>query len=234
MPSASRTGNLLLDALPPDAREHATTGAHTRPIIPGEEIVSIGDTVEAVFFPLKGTLSILAEPDDETIVEASSIGNEGAADVFAAIGALKVAHRMIGQVPGEMLVTDAKRFADVAAEQGRSQTLVFSYIQALYSQAAISTACNAKHLTEQRAARWLLQTHDRVEGDTFELKQEFLAFMLGVTRPSVSLAAETLKAAALIRYSRGTITVLDREGLESVACKCYEQIRLQYSSFVEL
>jgi CRP-like cAMP-binding protein len=86
----------------------------------------------------------------------------------------------------------------------------------------------------ERAARWLLQTHDRADGDTFQLKHEFLAFMLGTARPTVSLAAETLKAAGLIDYTRGVVTVRDREGLESVACSCYEQIRRQYSTLVEL
>jgi CRP-like cAMP-binding protein len=106
--------------------------------------------------------------------------------------------------------------------------------KALYAQAAISAGCNAKHHIEQRAARWLLQTHDRVDSDTFQLKQEFLAFMLGSARPTVSLTAAALRAEGLLDYTRGVVTILDRGGLEAKACSCYEQIRRQYSLLVQL
>jgi CRP-like cAMP-binding protein len=231
---APRTGNLLFDAFAPNVRADLLARAQTRPIEPDEELVTVGDEVRSMFWPTNGTLSILAEPDDDAIVEASSIGREGAADVFAALGSLRAAHRLIGQVPGEMLVIDAKVMLDHVSEPGRTQRLIFSYIQALYGQAAISAACNAKHHVDQRAARWLLQTNDRVDGDTFALKQEFLAYMLGVERPTVSLAAQTLKRAGLIEYSRGRVTILDRLGLESVSCACYEQIRKHYSLLVQL
>jgi CRP-like cAMP-binding protein len=228
------TGNLLLDALPPDVRSDVLVGSTTRTVPSGQVLVEIGDEVEVAFFPRSGTLSTLAEPDDESTVEASSTGNEGAADVFAALGTLRAAHRLIGQVPAEVIVVEAKRLRHHAFQQGRPQELMFGYIQALYTQAGTSAACNAKHSVEQRAARWLLQTHDRVHGDTFELKQEFLAYMLGVARPSVSLASESLKHAGLIDYSRGVITIRNRQGLEAVACACYEVIRRAYADLVAL
>jgi hypothetical protein len=99
---------------------------------------------------------------------------------------------------------------------------------------AISAACNAVHHLNERCARWLLMTHDRVEEDTFDLKQEFLAVMLGVQRPSVSIAAGTLQEAGLISYRRGGITIRDREGLEEATCPCYELIRAEYSRLVPL
>ena len=133
-----------------------------------------------------------------------------------------------------MFVIGHDALSECMSADERTKTLIFSYVQALYSQTALSAACNAKHHVDQRAARWLLQTHDRIDGDTFFLKQEFLAFMIGVTRPSVSLAAETLQKAGLIDYARGTMTVRDRLGLESVACACYEQIRAVYSHLVRL
>jgi CRP-like cAMP-binding protein len=230
----TRTGNLLLDAFPPDVHEALMAGSSVRNIRAGEVFVQVGDDVTEAFFPTSGTLSLLAEPDDESIVEASSIGREGAADVFAALGALKSVHRLIGQVPGEAIVVNAKMLRDTALVPGRPQTLIFSYIQALFAQAAISVACIGKHYVDQRAARWLLQTHDRADGDAFQLKQEFLAFMLGTARPTVSLAAATLKNAGLIDYKRAVVTIVDRDGLEAAACSCYEQIRKQYSLLVEL
>jgi CRP-like cAMP-binding protein len=229
-----RTGNLLLDAFPPDVREAMLVGSRVRRFDAGDAFVDVGDDVTETYFPTSGTLSLLAEPDAESIVEAGTIGYEGAADVFAALGALRSVHRMIGQVPGEVIVVEGKLLRAHALEPGRPQTLLFSYIQALFAQAAISVACIGKHTANERAARWLLQTHDHVHGNTFELKQEFLAFMLGASRPTVSLAAETLKAAGLIDYRRGNVSVLNREGLESVSCSCYEQIRKQYSTLVEL
>src|SRR5918993_3108078 len=220
--ASSKTGNLLLDALEPAVRTSLLADAEHRSIDVWGEYVTVGQDVRSVCFPTSGSLSLLAEPDEDTIVEAATIGREGAGDIFVALGALDASHRMIGQIEGEMFVVCVDDLSECISADKRTKTLIFSYIQALYSQTALSAACNARHLVDQRAARWLLQSHDRVEEDTFFLKQEFLAFMLGVTRPSVSLAAETLQAAGLIGYARGTITVRDREGLENVACACYE------------
>ena len=232
--SSEKTGNLLLDALNPDARKTLLYDANRRDIDLWGEYVIPGQDVRSVFFPVTGSLSLLAEPDDETIVEAATIGREGATDLFGALGGLRVTHRVIGQLEGAMFEIRADALSELVSTDDRTKTLLFSYIQAQYSQTALSAACNAKHHVDQRAARWLLQSHDRVQGDTFLLKQEFLAFMLGVARPSVSLAAATLQSAGLITYVRGTITVRDRLALENVACACYEQIRAAYSALVQL
>ena len=106
--------------------------------------------------------------------------------------------------------------------------LVNRYSQAYLTQAAQGAACNRLHGIEQRCARWLLMTHDRVAGDEFPLKQQFLAEMLGVRRAGVSVAASALQEAALIRYSRGAVQVLDRDGLEAASCECYAVIRRQF------
>ena len=229
-----RTGNLLLDAMPSDVRGCFVAASRVRRVDPGQTLAGVGEDVRETYFPTSATLSILAEPDEATTVEASTVGREGAADIFAALGALKSAQRLIGQVPGDVLALDTKVLRDEVAAPGRTQTLIFSYIQALYAQAAISAACNAKHHIEQRAARWLLQTHDRADDATFELKQEFLAFMLGAARPTVSLTAAALRAEGLLTYARGVVTICDRDGLEGKACSCYEQIRRQYSLLVQL
>ena len=232
--SSHRIGNLLFDALPPETRARFVDGAVIEAIEPGREYVGLGDEVRWSFFPMSGAMSILAQPDERTTVEASTVGREGAADAFASIGSLKARHRMIGQVAGEVLRMEAKLLIEEVSHPGRTQTLIFSYIQALYSQAAISAACNAQHNVTERAARWLLASHDRVDADSFGLKQEFLAYMLGVGRPTVSIAAGTLKTAGLIDYQRGSVTIRDRQGLEAAACACYEQIRLQYSELIDL
>jgi hypothetical protein len=120
------------------------------------------------------------------------------------------------------------------SSQGRLQRLVHGYLQALFSQATLCVACNAVHHVAERCARWLLQAHDRVDGDTFNLTQEYLAAMLGTGRPAVSIAASALQEAGFIQYTRGSIAILARQGLESVACQCYEDIRSEYSRLVPL
>ena len=130
---------------------------------------------------------------------------------------------LIGQIEGEMIEVPIDDFVEAMNGRGRLRALVHGYMEAVFLHSSINTACNALHHVNQRCARWLLQSHDRVDGDTFGLKQEFLAVMLGVTRPSVSVAAETLQSAGLITYKRGTLTILDRFALEEAACPCYNR-----------
>jgi CRP-like cAMP-binding protein len=101
------------------------------------------------------------------------------------------------------------------------ERLLLRYALALFDQSAQHAACNRLHALEERCARWLLMTHDRVDGDVLPLKQQFLAEMLGVHRPAVTLAAGALQRAGVIRYTRGKVTVLDRPALERASCECY-------------
>jgi CRP-like cAMP-binding protein len=110
--------------------------------------------------------------------------------------------------------------------------LLLRYTQATLTELGQSLACNRVHLLEERCARWLLMTHDRVPGDHFDLTQEFLAEMLGVRRPSVSMTASILQRAGFIRYNRGRIEILDRAGLESAACECYGVIAREYERLI--
>jgi CRP-like cAMP-binding protein len=110
------------------------------------------------------------------------------------------------------------------SESARFERLLYRYALALFDQAAQHAACNRLHALEERCARWLLMTHDRVDGDVLPLKQQFLAEMLGVHRPAVTLAAGALQKAGVIRYTRGKVTVLDREALENASCECYRII----------
>jgi CRP-like cAMP-binding protein len=126
----------------------------------------------------------------------------------------------------------AAAFSALANQGGVLQGLLQRYTQALFSQIAQSSACNRLHTIDQRCARWLLQTHDRVSSDEFPLTQEFLAQMLGVQRSSVNGAAGALQERGVIRYSRGVITILDREGLEAAACECYRVIAGEFARLI--
>jgi CRP-like cAMP-binding protein len=229
------TGNLLLDALPASVREELLVDDQPRAIAAGDVWRSPGDAVKTVAFPLTGTLSLIAEQGQgEHRVEVATIGNEGAADVFSAIGSRVAPLLLLAQVTGEAYEVPIDRFLSAHADSAELRRLIRGYIEALVVQTSMSTLCQAAHHLNERCARWLLDTHDRVESDTFELKQEFLAMMLAVQRPSVSIAAGTLQASGVISYRRGTITIVDREGLENAACACYEEVRSAYSRLVPL
>jgi CRP-like cAMP-binding protein len=230
-PSA-RTGNLLLDALGLDERTAVLSDASRRPITVGDVLLRPGDPIVYVPFPTIGTLSMVAQPDD-IAVEAATIGREGAASIHSALGSRVASQVLESQVKGEMITVGIERFAKQAGE-GRFQELVFGYLEAMVVQISLTAACNAIHHLNQRCARWLLQSHDRVNTDTFGLTQEYLGVMLGVQRPSVSIAQRTLQEAGCITFQRGSITVVDREALEAAACPCYELIRTEYSRLVPL
>jgi CRP-like cAMP-binding protein len=227
------TGNLLLDALSEDERALLLTEARTKPIEVGAALFRPGDAIGYVPFPLRGTISMLAQPDGTGPVEAATIGREGAGSLHSALGSRRASQELIGQVDGEFIAVGIELFSK-QANQGQLQSLVYGYLEALVVQISLSAACNAVHHLNQRCARWLLQTHDRVDSDTFGLTQEYLGVMLGVQRPSVSIAQRTLRAAGCISFRRGSITVTDREALEAAACPCYEMIRAEYSRLVPL
>jgi CRP-like cAMP-binding protein len=224
---------MLLDALVGDERALLLAEARTKPIEVGRVLFRPGDAIGYVAFPTHGTLSMLAQPNDSTPVEAATIGREGAASLHSALGSRRATQELVGQVDGEMITVGIERFVK-QAQEGQLQSLLYGYLEALVVQISLSAACNAMHHLNQRCARWLLQTHDRVDSDTFGLTQEYLGIMLGAQRPSVSIAQRTLQAAGCISFRRGSITVVDREALEAAACPCYEMIRAEYSRLVPL
>jgi CRP-like cAMP-binding protein len=228
-----RTGNLLLDALSVEERSRLLADARSRDFVVGDVMYRPGDPVTYVAFPTSGTLSMLAQPDDAQPVEAATIGLEGAASLHSALGSRRATQELVGQVDGRIITVGVEVFNKEAAED-HFRDLVFGYLEALVVQISLTAACNAVHHVTQRCARWLLQTHDRVTSDTFGLTQEYLGVMLGVQRPTVSIAQGTLRIAGCITFRRGSITVTDREGLEAATCPCYETIRTEYSRLVPL
>ncbi len=179
-----------------------------------------------VYFPETAVLSIISRMHDGGAVEVGTIGNEGMGGIGAFLGAGAGINETIAQIPGAARRVDATAFAKGANERPAMRTLLQRYTESYLTQVAQTAACNRLHGIEQRCARWLLMTHDRVgSAHRFPLTQEYLAIMLGVRRTGVTLAAGSLRDAGLIRYSRGAIHVLDREGLEAAACECYAIVR---------
>ncbi|HEU4561941.1 MAG TPA: Crp/Fnr family transcriptional regulator [Longimicrobium sp.] len=171
--------------------------------------------------------------DDGSAVETATIGNEGLVGVPVFLGAMQMAGQAFAQVPGEAYRLPAGALREEVRRGSALATLLGRYTQALFTLVAQSSACNRKHAVEQRCARWLLMTHDRVPGDTFELTQHFLSQMLGVRRATVNEAAAALQERGLIDYTRGRITIIDRAGLEAAACACYAIIRNEFARMLE-
>jgi CRP-like cAMP-binding protein len=223
-------GNRLLDALPVDDRERIGSLLEVERGELKQHLYDAGATIEALYFPVDAVVSILTTLTDGAGVEIATIGNEGVIGSPVVLGSDAMPVRQFAQVqvPGELLRIDRSSFVEVMAERERFRGIIQLYVQALFSQIAQQVACNALHSIEERCCRWLLLTHDRVHSDTFPLTQEFLAQMLGVRRASVTLAAGALQTAGLVRYRRGEMVIVDREGLEEASCECYGVLRAEF------
>ena len=175
----------------------------------------------SVYFPLDCVVSVVTSMRDGTAIEVGSIGREGTTGVFATIG-LTIPNSTFCQVDGQSLVMTIGRFQRLLAEIEPFSRAVQSYLQGYLNVLAQLVACNRLHDLDERCARWLLMTYDRVGKESFPLTQEFLAMMLGVRRSGVTLAASGFQEAGFIKYTCGVITILDRASLEREACECYD------------
>src|SRR5829696_6883466 len=220
--------NRLLAALP--AEERLRLGSELRLVELGirEQIHDPGDPITEIYFPVNCVISIVAAVDDDVAVEVAMVGFEGMTGLPAFLGIAASPHRCFCQVPGQALRLDTVTLRRFLAGDGALHDLLHRYTQAVLAFLAQNIACNQLHSAEERTARWLAQTHDRVDSDSFQITQEFLAQMLGVRRATVSENARTLQRAGLIRYSRGRLTILDRAGLHAAACDCYLTIRREF------
>jgi CRP-like cAMP-binding protein len=227
--------NHLLRALP--AEQYEMILSHLEPVELGigQTLWKPNTTIHSLYFPRTCVLSLLTPLSDDQPVEAATIGREGMAGTPVVLGVNTTHAQVISQVPGTAARMDAERFVrQLRQADGAIFQLLLRYAQALQEQTAQSVACNRRHAIEERCARWLLMTQDRVGAEQFPLTQDFLAFMLGVRRASVTVAAGMLQQAGLIRYARGRITVLDRERLEAASCECYGVVRRRYEQLLHL
>ncbi|HET7486548.1 MAG TPA: Crp/Fnr family transcriptional regulator [Acidimicrobiales bacterium] len=222
--------NRLLAALP--AADRARLSPHLEPeqVELKQLLYEPGKHIDCVYFPRTAVVSVLTTMDDGSGVEIATIGNEGMVGVPLFLGTtfMPVREFSQAQVPGEVIRMDADTFQEETAAGGALHHIVQRYVQAFFSQVSQQVACNGLHSIEERCSRWLLLTHDRVGSDEFPLTQEFLSQMLGVRRASVTVAAGMLQSAGFIRYRRGRMTVIDREGLEGSSCECYGIIRGEF------
>jgi CRP-like cAMP-binding protein len=226
------TGNRLLAALPAEILERLTPELETVPLRNRDVVQRIGRQAEHVYFPHSGMGSIVIHMKGGVNVEAATVGNEGMLGLQYVLGDTLATEETVVQLPGE---ASRLRIRILRAEFDRDDQLrmvLLRYSQLLMGQIAQGAGCNRLHPIEERCARWLLSTHDRVNGDTFPLTQDFLALMLGVRRAGVSMVQHALQQDGLIGYTRGMVTIYDRAALEAVSCECYGVIRERFDRFL--
>jgi CRP-like cAMP-binding protein len=213
--------NRLLAAMPPAV--FALFSPHLREKIfqQGSILQEPAEPIERIFFPQSGMISLLVVTQDGGGIEAATIGREGSAGLQSGLGKRRAFTRAVTQVGGTFSYIAADRFRAAVEKSDAIKDVITRYTELMLAESQQVSACNAKHHAEARLSRWLLQTRDRIESDTLPLTQEFLSEMLGVRRTTVTLVARALQTAGLIKYRRGSIHLLDVEGLKNAACECY-------------
>ncbi|MDQ1559153.1 MAG: hypothetical protein QOD32_2213 [Pyrinomonadaceae bacterium] len=235
MPSAKNNQpvmNRLLAALPKKEYQRLLPELESVPLIFGDILFEPGDRLRHVYFPDNSIISLLSAVEDRELLEVGMVGNEGMAGLPVFLGVAKSLTRGLVQGSGSAMRMTAATLRRETATGSALQKLLNLYAHSLMTQISQSAACNRFHPLGVRLARWLLMTHDRVEGDEFRLTQEFLSHMMGGTREQITVAASTLKKQNLINYSRGRIEILNRTGLEAASCKCYRVVKDEYDNFL--
>ena len=220
--------NHLLALLPPADRQALGTQADIVSLQAYDELYAVDSPIEHVYFPLTLMASILVEAGNSTEVELATVGNEGMLGSMIVLDVLRAWGRTLVQVRGLAVKLPVATLLTHLERQPLLRTILTQYQDAFTRQLFQVGACNLLHTTEERCARWLLMTEDRVGQATFTLTQQFLAQMLGVRRATVGLALGLLKQAGLINYVRGRFQIRDRTGLEAVSCPCYVRITTAY------
>src|SRR3984885_142576 len=221
--------NRILGALP--RTEYQTLRAILEPVTLtfGEILYEAHAQIQHVYFPDDCFVSMLTTVDTGRAAEVGLIGSEGMIGVPMALGVAVSPFRAVVQGGGTAMRLKTGDFRRTFSKSAALKREVFLFTHLLMIQIAQTAACNRFHVVAQRMARWMLMTRDRVNSNEFRITQEFLALMLGVRRVGVSAAMSDLRERSLIAYSRGTITILDHEGLVALACGCYKTVKDTYT-----
>ena len=224
--------NRLLAALPKREYQCLLPNLEQFPLVFREILYEPGGPIRNVYFPTSGVVALLAAIEDRATLEVGLVGREGMVGVPIFMGVKTSRDRAVVQAAGSAMRMKATAFRRECDKLSSLPRLLQRYTYLRLTHIAQGAACNRFHPVDARVARWLLTTHDRIGADEFRLTQEFLSNMLGVRREGVSKAASTLQQKRLINYNRGALTILNRAGLEAVACQCYRIIKEEYDSFL--
>jgi CRP-like cAMP-binding protein len=220
--------NRILDRLPRKELARITKALTEIDAAIRDEIYEANKPFKHVYFPETAIASVVNVMEDGSEIEVATIGYEGMVGLPVFLGTNQSPARVFWQVAGTAFRLEAGFLEKEKRRGGPLAATLGLYTQGFFAQIARSVTCNRVHSLEQRCARWLLMTHDRVPGDDYPLKQEFLAQMLGVRRTGISEVAGRLQRKHLIKYSRGCMSVTDRRGLERLSCECYQVVAREY------
>jgi CRP-like cAMP-binding protein len=219
--------NRLLAALPPKEYQRLLAGLEPVKLTYGEVLYEPGEEMRHVYFPSDCLVSLLTVVEGHRALEVGLVGREGMVGFRLALGVTTASVRSLVQATGTAVRIKSARFLRECHRSPALQRALLHFVNALMVQISQTAACNRFHTVEARLARWLLMTRERLLSSEFHLTQEFLADMLGVRRAGVTAAATALQRRKLIRYRRGTITILDQKGLEASSCSCYQHVKLR-------
>ena len=222
--------NRLLAALPRNEYRRLLPNLEPFPLVFGKVIYEPGDLIRHVYFPASGIISLLAVVEGQATLEVGIVGREGMVGLPVFMGVKTSRNRAVVRGAGTALRMKATAYRKECNNGGSLPRLLRRYTHSLLTEVAQGAACNRFHPMDARLARWVLMTRDRMGADEIQLTQEFLSNLLGVRREGVNKTAGTLQKQRLISYRRGTLTTLNRAGLEAVACQCYGIIKEEYDS----
>ena len=221
--------NLILAAVTPAEFEKLNGLIEPYPLRMRENLQEPGEEPEWVYFPTRGIVSVLTVLENGMMIEFATVGREGTTGVPLVVGLDHSNITLVSQMPGSAMRMRAKDFMSQLQSSPSFANAIRCYSGVMFALLAQSAACNRAHHVDERCARWLLMTHDQAGGNEFPVTQEFLAQMLGVSRPGVAASAAALQKAGLISYHRGEMTIIDRPALEKTACECYQVIVQQFN-----
>lgn len=213
--------NRLLIALPSKVRAQLLPNIEFVRCTREQVLIDADTSLDHVYFPDSGVISVVAVYPDGAIIEMATIGREGSTGFQAVFGAKMSSARLLVQLPGTAARMTRGAFMNAMEHIPPFRSLMQAHVHAFLEQVMISAGCNGAHNLTQRLARWLLMMRDRNDDDTLSITQDLLAEMLGVQRPTVTNAIHTLQKAGLIGHGRRQVTVLDRDGLIRASCECY-------------
>ncbi len=197
----------------------------------GAVFLEPGDSIDRVYFPQSGMISLPIVSREGDTVEVSTVGREGALGLHRGLGGRRSFTRATVQIPGRFSTIAAHSFERISLNSASLRDMITHYTEMLLEEALQLAACNAIHDASSRLCRWLLQSADHINSPQLPLTQEFLAQMLGVRRTTVTLLAQELQKRGAVKYSRGKMTILNRKMLEDGACECYEVMQRQRLAF---
>lgn len=198
------------------------------PLVQDEVLYQAEQPITHIYFPHEGVVSLQILGSDGAVVEAATIGNEGVVGLGGLLSGDTSYTRQIVRLPGRAAKAARDAFLPIVHGSGTLRDLLAGHADAFTAHVLQTAVCNAQHSTEERLARWLLMSLDRCPTDRINLTHDELAVAFGVRRPTVTLIVRSLQAAQIIDASRGAIVVVDRPGLEQIACECYEAIKKNY------